>query len=152
MRNATVGQKGFSLVELSVVLVVIGLLVAAVTVGRDLQRNAVYQQVSTEFVQGWSVAYESHVDRTGVVPGDSQTNPTREVNEGSGALCGVALRNAMLAAGVRLPGGRAEGAEDRFAYLDANGNPQEVRLCFTSQDWSVPGPARVTTWCESATS
>lgn len=139
MRNQARQQYGFSLVELSVVLVVIGLLVAAVTVGRDVQRNARYQSLANEFVQAWAVAYESYVDRTGVVPGDNPQQPTRQVNAGSDALCGEGLLNTMLAAGVQLPGGRAEGAQDRYAYLDANGNPQEARLCFLNQNWSVPG-------------
>ena len=37
-------QRGFTLMELAVVLVVIGLILGAVAVGRDVQRNAAYQQ------------------------------------------------------------------------------------------------------------
>ena len=34
-----------------------------------------------------------------------------------------------------MPPGRAEGLEDRYVYLDSNGNPQEIQVCF---QWNVP--------------
>lgn len=134
-------QRGFSLLELSVVLLVIGLIVAAVTVGRDVQRNAVYQRISSDFVQGWALAYDNFVTATGNVPGDLTTNPSGRVNNGTGALCGAALIGAMQAAGVAVPDGRAAGFQDRFVYLDTNGNPQEVQVCFNSVPWAEPGAA-----------
>ena len=47
--------------------------------------------------------------------------------------------NAFLAAGIRVPTGRTEGQQDRYVYLDSNGNPQEVRVCFQSVAWSEAG-------------
>ena len=35
-----------------------------------------------------------------------------------------------------MPPGRAEGREDRYVYLDSNGNPQEIQVCF---QWNQPG-------------
>lgn len=137
---------GFTLVELSVVLVVIGLILGAVAVARDLHRNAQYQRVSSDFVQGWQQAYDAHWNATGRAPGDSPSAPTGAVlgtpatAAGDGtALCGIDLLNAMLAAGIALPSGRAEGSNDRYVYLDANGNPQEARVCFRSVRWAEPG-------------
>jgi len=49
--------------------------------------------------------------------------------------------NAFLAAGIRVPTGRTEGQQDRYVYLDSNGNPQEVQVCFQSAQWSEPGAA-----------
>jgi hypothetical protein len=46
--------------------------------------------------------------------------------------------NAFLAAGIRLPSGRTEGQQDRYVYLDSNGNPQEIQVCF---QWNAPGTA-----------
>ena len=37
-----------------------------------------------------------------------------------------------------MPPGRAEGFEDRYVYLDTNGNPQEIQVCF---QWNNPGTA-----------
>lgn len=135
-------QSGFTLVEMSVVLVVIGLILGAVTIGRNVYQAAQVQRLSSEFVQGWALAYDAFLTGTGHVPGDNPAAPTGRVDGASGtpgALCGVALRTAMLAAGIGMPQGRAEGREDRYVYQDSNGNPQEVVVCFQSVNWSEPG-------------
>ncbi len=138
-------QRGFSLLELSVVLVVIGLLIGAVAVGRDLQRSAANQRLSTDFIQGWQLAYEAYFNGVGRPPGDNALAPTGRVNgsvtPAGTALCGAAMMNAFLAAGVRIPTGRTEGQQDRYVYLDSNGNPQEVQVCFQSAQWAEPGAA-----------
>ena len=121
-------QLGFSLLELSVVLIVIGLLLGAVAVGRDLQRSAANQRLSTDFIQGWQLAYEAYFNGVGRPPGDNPANPTGRVNgdvtPAGSELCGATMINAFLAAGIRVPTGRTEGQEDRYVYLDSNGNPQ----------------------------
>lgn len=169
-------QGGFTLVEMAIVLVIIGLILGAITIGKDVQRNAEYTKVKQKFVDQWVLAYNAHTQRTGVVPADSQVAPrlmvngtnyaavagvisggnmtaaaavssichgvigagmTRATQEASGA--GVFdLRTLMLQAGVRLPPGRAEGSEDRYVYLDSNGNPQEIQVCF---QWNQPDTA-----------
>ncbi|KRB28012.1 type II secretion system protein [Acidovorax sp. Root70] len=135
-------QRGFSLLELSIALVVIGLVLGAVAVGRDLQRSAANQRLSTDFIQGWQLAYEAFFNGVGYPPGDNPTNPTGRINGNSATpateLCGNTMINAFLAAGIRLPSGRTEGQQDRYVYLDSNGNPQEVQVCFQSVNWAEP--------------
>ncbi|HBM44733.1 MAG TPA: prepilin-type cleavage/methylation domain-containing protein [Halomonas sp.] len=133
-------QRGFTLLEMSMALIVVALIISAVTLGSNLQRNTVYQHMATSFVRGWQLAFLSHVDRVGVAPGDNQTTPTGKVNGADDSeLCSLDLRNAMYAAGVTMPQGRSEGFETHYGYLDSNGNPQDVSACFENVAWSVPG-------------
>ncbi|GAA6121387.1 prepilin-type N-terminal cleavage/methylation domain-containing protein [Acidovorax sp. FG27] len=173
-------QKGFTLVEMAIVLAVIGLIIGAIAIGKDVQRNAEYTKIKNKFIDQWEQAYNAYYQRTGGVLGDSQTAPRLMVNganfnAGTGAsisggnmtaatapnaIChgakgpnmardmqgaadanaanGFDLRLLMNRAGVRMPPGRAEGAEDRYVYLDTNGNPQEIQVCF---QWNAPGTA-----------
>lgn len=141
-RSGKKSCQGFTLVEMSIVLVVIGLILGAVSIGKDLQRNAQYQKISSQFVQGWAQAYHNYFQRTGIVLGDNPASPTLRVDGASGTpgeICGATLFGLMDAAGINMPDGRAEGVEDRAVYLDTNGNPQEIRVCFSNVDWSIPG-------------
>ncbi|HET6633228.1 MAG TPA: prepilin-type N-terminal cleavage/methylation domain-containing protein [Rhodanobacteraceae bacterium] len=133
-------QHGFTLLELSVVLVIIGLIIGAVTIGQDVQRNASYQRVASEFVQGWAIGYDTFATNNGIVIGDTPANPTGMVNAATGSpLCGDDLRGAMQAAGLHMPDGRAAGSETLASYLDSNGLPQQLEICFENVNWSVPG-------------
>lgn len=165
-------QGGFTLVEMAVVLVIIGIIIGAVMIGRDVQRNAEYTRIKQKYVDQWVVAYNSYQQRYGAPVGDNQAAPQLMVNgahfaagfsggDMSGAtepnlICsgtdalptsngfsrskegtnGFDLRDLMRRAGINLPPGRGEGKEDRYAYLDTNGNPQEIRVCF---GWNKPG-------------
>ena len=134
--------RGFTLVELSVVLVVIGLLVGAVAIGRDVYRSAAAERLATDFVQAWVLAYDQFVAGTGMVPGDDFDNPAGTINASlNDFLCDDELLNAMLARGVTLPDGRGEGASDRYVYQDSRGQPHEVRACFGAVQWAEPSGA-----------
>ena len=162
-------QAGFTLVEMSVVMLVIGLILGAVSIGKDVQRNAEYSKIKQKFVDQWASAYNSYYLRAGVVLGDSQTAPSFMVNgtasAGTSASTGTTVGTTAPAAicdsttaqpnggrasplgslydemdrlGVRMPPGRAEGKESRYVYLDSNGNPQEIQVCF---QWNPPTTA-----------
>lgn len=139
--------RGFTIVEMSVVLVVIALIIGAVSIGRDVYRSAMAERIGSEFVQGWLIAYDRYVQQSGIVPGDNPAAPTGRINGRKNAsgteLCDSVssqdLRNAMLERGISLPQGRAEGQESRFVYQDSHGVPQELQICFnTVTNWAEP--------------
>ncbi|MDR1530152.1 MAG: prepilin-type N-terminal cleavage/methylation domain-containing protein [Burkholderiales bacterium] len=73
-------QSGFTLLEMAFVLVIIGLIVGALSIGKDVQRNAEYHKIANKFVYDWKKSYDEYYQRTGVVLGDSQIAPTYMVN------------------------------------------------------------------------
>lgn len=62
-------QSGFSLVELSIVLVILGLLVGGVLAGQSLIRAAELRAVSTEYSR-WVTATQTFRDKYFALPGD----------------------------------------------------------------------------------
>jgi prepilin-type N-terminal cleavage/methylation domain-containing protein len=137
--TAAIPPRGFTIVEMSVVLVVIALIVGAAAVGRDLYRSAQAERLSTDFVQAWLLAYDRFVAGTSTVPGDDFDNPSGLVGGGTNRfVCDLDLQNALLGAGVTLPSGRGEGLANRYVYQDARGNPQELRACVGAVAWSEP--------------
>lgn len=63
-------QKGFTLVEIAIVLVIIGLLLAGVLKGQELIENTKVKSVISDF-DAISAAYYAHRDRTSETAGDS---------------------------------------------------------------------------------
>lgn len=52
------------------------------------------------------------------------------VGAGDPPLATQKLHDLFDRMGVRMPAGRAEGQEDRYAYNDSNGNAVEIQICF----------------------
>ena len=69
-------QSGFTLVEIAIVLVIIGLLIGGVLKGRELITNAKIKRVESDF-SGVSAAIYAYQDRYGVLPGDDPAASNR---------------------------------------------------------------------------
>lgn len=172
--NNALRHAGFTLVEMSIVLVIIGVIISAVMIGRDTQKNAEYLKIRQSFLNQWIVGYNTFHQRYGFPFGDMMDAPRLMMNGArysgplggnlSGvteppALCGPAaptgsplsrgtqpaldpgggdvnLLQILANSGIEVPKGRGRGLEDRYAYLDSNGNPQELQICF---QWNRPG-------------
>lgn len=73
MKASLIMQKGFTLVEMAIVLVVIGIILGAVLKGQDLIDNARAKQFITK-ITTWEVALNTYFDRKGKYPGDTDKN------------------------------------------------------------------------------
>ena len=79
------GQRGFTLVEIAIVLVIIGLLIGGILKGREMIKNAKIRRV-VKTADELRAAIMSFYDRYGVYPGDeNKTNiPPGDTHDGNG--------------------------------------------------------------------
>jgi prepilin-type N-terminal cleavage/methylation domain-containing protein len=69
-------QVGFTLIEISIVLVIIGLLLGGVLKGQELIENAKIKRMNNDF-SGIASATYSYLDRYSAIPGDDKNADTR---------------------------------------------------------------------------
>ena len=90
--NIKARQGGFTLVEIAIVLVIIGLLLVGVLQGQEMIENGKVKNLANN-MKGVSAAYYAYQDRYQAVPGDdvlASTRFTGAVNGGgNGAITGV---------------------------------------------------------------
>ncbi len=67
-------NKGFTLIELAIVLVIIGLILGSVLKGKDLINSAKQKNFYTSFLKNWQLSVASYYDRTGFMLGDAIKN------------------------------------------------------------------------------
>lgn len=73
MQNGLKSNKGFTLVEMAIVLVIIGIILGAVVKGQDLIVNAQAKQIIAAG-SSWRNLMYAFVDRNGRMPGDESRN------------------------------------------------------------------------------
>lgn len=117
-------RKGFTLIELSIVLIIIGLIIGGVMKGTDMINSSEQKRFYSTFVKGWQIAVNQYRDRTGQILGDGA------VNGGAGATNGTfdninlsttnTVQTRMRAIGLTVPvtntGGGAAVPPDGGSY------------------------------------
>lgn len=89
-------QKGFTLVEIAIVLVIIGLLLGGILKGQEMITQAKIKNVVADF-SGVSAAYYGYQDRYRAIPGDDPgalarwagANPAVVAGNGNGVVAGT---------------------------------------------------------------
>jgi prepilin-type N-terminal cleavage/methylation domain-containing protein len=121
MSIATSRQRGFTLVEIAIVLVVIGLLLGAILKGQELIDNSRAKNAINE-VNGIKAAYNGYIDRYKRVPGDDGPLATLTGRGGNWAAVTAAGNNngqlAVTAGQTFTAGGEAAAF---FQHLRAAG-------------------------------
>jgi len=105
-------KNGFTLIELSIVLVVIGLIVGGVLVGQNLITAAEVRATITQ-VEKYNTAANTFRGKFGYLPGD--INPTAAQQFGfaaRGTLCGEGDGNGVIEGVETSSGGTCEGFAD----------------------------------------
>jgi prepilin-type N-terminal cleavage/methylation domain-containing protein len=87
-------QRGFTLVEIAIVLVIIGLLLGGILKGQEMITQAKIKNVIADF-SGISAAYYGYQDRYRAIPGDDlnaatrwSTAPAATAGDGNGVVAG----------------------------------------------------------------
>lgn len=88
-------QSGFTLVEIAIVMVIIGLLLGGVMKGQELMVNAKVKNLASDF-NVIPAAYYSYVDRFRAVPGDDSTAVTHLGATASQATTGGTIGNGVV--------------------------------------------------------
>lgn len=126
-------NKGFTLIEMAIVLIIIGIIIGAVVKGKDLVRSGEQKKLYTTFLNSWYLAFNSYYDRTGRILGDTATDTNSAPRDG---LCSnpseTNLNSQLTAVGLEAPVTGPTGSTIVRRYKDFKGRPATLTIVFGS--------------------
>ena len=126
-------NRGFTLIEIAIVLIIIGIIIGAVVKGKDVMKSAQQKQLYTKYLKAWELTYNNYYDRTGWILGDdaSDDNQTRDGQCGNAGVATESNIEAQLdMIGIDPPAEGSTGSILERAYTDSQGNRRTLQLAF----------------------
>ncbi len=147
-------QKGFTLVEMALVLIIIGIIIGAIVKGKDLVRGAEQKRIYSKFLNGWRLGYLNFYDRTGKLLGDTYDVPNAaagqdgQTDTGGGVAGGptdTPGRDALVTTavntylglsnvGLDVPTSNVPGTPYQYRYVNSTGSTNTLDVAF---DWDA---------------
>jgi len=134
MYELLTNSKGFTLIEMAIVLIIIGIIIGAVVKGKDIIRGAEQKKVYAKFVNEWRTAYLNFNDRTGKILGDTTSD-----GAANGATCTQLVDGdttgtppafyGLLQIGLHPPVTNGSDA-CIYKYTDSEGGVHDVTITF----------------------
>ena len=127
-------RSGFTLIELSIVLIIIGLIIGGVMKGKDLINGAEQKKIYNTWVKQWQVTANEYQDRTGAVLGDGTTNGGTATENGLVdnfyADTTGSIPTALDSVGLELPVSNITGTRGAKYRIKGKFTTQLTRLYF----------------------
>ena len=73
-------DKGFTLIEMAIVLIIIGIIIGAIVKGKDIIRSGEQKKIYSVFLNTWRTSYLNFYDRTGKILGDTNNDRHADTN------------------------------------------------------------------------
>jgi prepilin-type N-terminal cleavage/methylation domain-containing protein len=131
-------QSGFTLVEIAIVLIIIGLLIGGIIKGQAMIKNAKVKRLVGD-IDGMRAAVLTYQDKFGMLPGDENdaNTPTGDTNNGDSdglmdendewAIQDMRLAEIIPGTGTALPK-NAFGGTMRVDYFNLGGNGNYIMV------------------------
>jgi len=132
-QRTTLNAKGFTLIELAIVLVIIGIILGAVLKGQDLVENARHKRLGTEIKQ-WETLIWTFFDREKRFPGDSENNKGNgTIGDGANDDPKTDLTNAQF---VAIPSSNiiTLGSSSFYIYFGNAGSKKNAIIVCVKED------------------
>lgn len=131
-------ERGFTLIEMAIVLVVIGLVLGAVVKGKDVINSAKQKKFYTRYLKQWELSVASYYDRTGNLLADGTVNGGSETSK-NGRFDGISsadgfarVNNALKAVGLGQVASNV-GNNWQYSYAGKYSGSQKIRMSLTNR-------------------